>query len=69
MEEVFRVKIKGVHKQQSGISFREVKLFPNYPKIEDIQEFFDDEMKDKSKQFKQTFIWEISVDKVYIPKQ
>ena len=68
MEEIFRVTIKGGHKQQSGISFREVKLFPNYPKIEDIQEFFDDEMKNKSKQFKQSFMWEISVEKIFIPK-
>lgn len=69
MEAVFRVKISGIHKLQSGISFKEVKPFPYYPSEEEIQEFFDDEIKEKSKspQFKNSFDWEITVDKVLIP--
>lgn len=68
MEEIFEVKIRGIHKDQRGISFSAMEVFESYPTKEELKVYFDSEMKDKSLQFKQNFNWRITIDKVFIPE-
>ena len=69
METVFRIVMRGYDKiYPTMVKFKEEKSFDHYPSEEEIEEFFKEECRDKTPQFVNNFNWELSVDKVFIPK-